>query len=35
LGPVAIILDFPMFKVDAHDPRYRLLKEMLGLAEYI
>jgi len=35
LGPVAIILDFPMFKVDAHDPRYRLLKEMLGLAEYM
>jgi len=35
MGPVAIIIEFPTFKVPKYDPRFRLLKEMLGLAEYL
>ncbi|HZV67909.1 MAG TPA: adenylate/guanylate cyclase domain-containing protein [Saprospiraceae bacterium] len=35
MGPVAIIIEFPTFKVPKDDSRFRLLKEMLGLAEYV
>jgi TolB-like protein/class 3 adenylate cyclase len=35
MGPVAIIIEFPTFKVPKNDARFRLLKEMLGLAENI
>ena len=35
LGPVAIIIEHPMFKVPTDDPRYNILKEKLGLAEYV
>ncbi len=35
MGPVAMIIEFPMFKVPKDDPRYRLLKEMLNLGEYL
>ena len=35
MGPVAIIMDHPMFNIPRDDPRYRLLKEKLNLAEYI
>ncbi|MGZ8510764.1 MAG: tetratricopeptide repeat protein [Chitinophagaceae bacterium] len=34
MGPVAIIIDHPMFKVPHDDPRYQLLKEKLNLVEY-
>ena len=34
LGPVAILIDHPMFKEVADDPRYQLLKEKLNLVEY-
>jgi tetratricopeptide (TPR) repeat protein len=34
MGPVAIIIEFPTFKVPKDDPRFQLLKKMLGLAEY-
>ena len=34
MGPVAIIIEHPMFKVPADDPRYKLLKEKLKLEEY-
>jgi tetratricopeptide (TPR) repeat protein len=34
MGPVAIIINHPMFKVPADDPRYQLLKEKLNLLEY-
>lgn len=34
LGPVAIIIEHPMFKVPRDDPRYQLLKEKLNLVEY-
>jgi adenylate cyclase len=34
MGPVAIIIDHPMFKVPSDDPRYQLLKEKLNLVEY-
>jgi adenylate cyclase len=33
MGPVAIIIDHPMFKVPHDDQRYQLIKEMLNLAE--
>ena len=35
MGPVAIIIEFPTFKVPKDDPRFLLLKEMLGLTEYM
>jgi tetratricopeptide (TPR) repeat protein len=35
LGPVAILIDHPMFKGVSDDPRYQLLKEKLNLVEYI
>jgi tetratricopeptide (TPR) repeat protein len=35
MGPVAIIIEFPAFNVPKDDPRYRLLKEMLGLEDYM
>jgi TolB-like protein/tetratricopeptide (TPR) repeat protein len=31
IGPVAIIINHPMFKVPVHDPRFRLLKAKLNL----
>jgi adenylate cyclase len=34
MGPVAILIDHPMFKEMAADPRYQLLKEKLNLVEY-
>ena len=34
MGPVAIIIEHPMFKVPSDDPRYKLLKEKLKLEEY-
>lgn len=34
MGPVAIIIEFPTFKVPKDDPRFRLMKEMLGLSSY-
>ena len=34
MGPVAIIIEHPMFKVPRDDPRYRLLKEKRNLVEY-
>jgi len=34
MGPVAIIINHPMFKVPSDDPRYQLLKEKLNLVEY-
>jgi adenylate cyclase len=34
IGPVALIIDHHMFKVPHDDPRYKLLKEKLNLAEY-
>ena len=34
MGPVAILIDHPLFKETADDPRYQLLKEKLNLAEY-
>jgi tetratricopeptide (TPR) repeat protein len=34
MGPVAIIIEHPMFKVATDDPRYQLLKEKLNLVEY-
>jgi TolB-like protein/tetratricopeptide (TPR) repeat protein len=33
MGPVAIIIDHPMFKVPHDDPRYQLLKQKLNLTE--
>jgi TolB-like protein/tetratricopeptide (TPR) repeat protein len=33
MGPVAIIIDHPMFRVPRDDPRYRQLKEKLNLVE--
>ena len=35
IGPVAIIIDHPLFKGISDDPRYRILKEKLGLVEYM
>ncbi|MES1220337.1 MAG: adenylate/guanylate cyclase domain-containing protein [Bacteroidota bacterium] len=35
MGPVAMIIEHPMFKKMTNDPRYQLLKEKLNLAEYI
>jgi len=35
MGPVAILIDHPLFKIMRDDPRYTLLKEKLNLAEYI
>ncbi|KAA5541677.1 adenylate/guanylate cyclase domain-containing protein [Adhaeribacter rhizoryzae] len=35
MGPVAIIIEHPLFKVASDDPRYQLLKEQLNLVEYI
>jgi hypothetical protein len=35
MGPVAIIIEFPTFKVPKDDPRFLLLKEKLGLTEYM
>lgn len=35
MGPVAMIIDHPLFKEMANDPRYFLLKEKLNLGEYI
>ncbi len=35
MGPVAIIMEHPMFKVAAEDPRYLLLKEKLNLLDYL
>ncbi|MDQ4140672.1 MAG: tetratricopeptide repeat protein [Bacteroidota bacterium] len=34
MGPVAIIIEHPLFKEMSDDPRYRLLKEKLNLEEY-
>lgn len=34
IGPVAILIDHPLFKGISNDPRYLLLKEKLNLAEY-
>ena len=34
MGVVAILIDHPMFKGMADDPRYQLLKEKLNLVEY-
>jgi len=34
MGPVAILIDHPMFKEASDDPRYQLLKEKLNLVEY-
>ena len=34
LGPVAILIDHPMFKGVSDDSRYHLLKEKLNLVEY-
>lgn len=34
MGPVAILIDHPMFKAMSDDPRYALLKEKLNLVEY-
>lgn len=35
MGPVAMIMEFPMFKVPHDDPRYKLLREKLNLIEYL
>lgn len=35
MGPVALIVDHPMFNVPHDDPRYQLLKEKLNLAAYV
>ena len=34
IGPVAILIEHPMFKGVSDDARYQLLKEKLGLVEY-
>jgi adenylate cyclase len=34
MGPVAILIEHPMFKGVSDDPRYQLLKEKLNLVEY-
>ena len=34
MGPVAMIIDHPMFNIPSDDPRYKLLKEKLNLVEY-
>ena len=34
IGPVAILIDHPLFKGVSDDPRYLLLKEKLNLVEY-
>jgi adenylate cyclase len=34
IGPVAILIDHPLFKGLSDDPRYQILKEKLGLADY-
>jgi tetratricopeptide (TPR) repeat protein len=34
MGPVAIFIDHPMYKELRTDPRYRVLKEKLGLTDY-
>jgi TolB-like protein/Tfp pilus assembly protein PilF len=34
IGPVAIIIEHPMFKVPADDPRFKSLKEKLNLSEH-
>jgi TolB-like protein/class 3 adenylate cyclase/Tfp pilus assembly protein PilF len=34
MGPVAILIDHPMFKGASDDPRYQILKEKLNLVEY-
>ncbi|MEP7108191.1 MAG: tetratricopeptide repeat protein [Ferruginibacter sp.] len=34
MGPVAILIDHPLFKEASDDPRYQLLKEKLNLVEY-
>ena len=34
MGPVAILIDHPMFKEASDDPRYQILKEKLNLVEY-
>ncbi|MBK9332578.1 MAG: tetratricopeptide repeat protein [Ignavibacteria bacterium] len=33
MGPIAIIIDHPNFKVPADDPRYKVIKEKLNLLE--
>ncbi|MBK8983587.1 MAG: tetratricopeptide repeat protein [Ignavibacteria bacterium] len=33
MGPVAILIDHPNFKVPADDPRYKVIKEKLNLGE--
>jgi adenylate cyclase len=35
MGPVAILIEHPMFKGASDDPRYQLLKEKLNLVEYV
>jgi adenylate cyclase len=35
IGPVAIIIDHPLFEGISDDPRYKILKEKLGLVEYM
>jgi tetratricopeptide (TPR) repeat protein len=34
MGPIAILIDHPMFKEALYDPRYHLLKEKLNLVEF-
>ena len=34
MGPVAILIEHPMFKGASNDPRYQLLKEKLNLVEF-
>lgn len=34
MGPIAILIDHPMFKKAADDPRYQLVKEMLNLVKH-
>jgi adenylate cyclase len=35
MGPVALLIEHPMYKGMSDDPRYQLLKEKLDLVEYI
>ena len=35
MGPIAILIDHPMFKGLSNDPRYQLLKEKLHLGHYV
>ena len=35
MGPVAMLIEHPMFKEMTDDPRYLLLKEKLNLVEFM